>query len=110
LATTFFFVSRPLVISMTNFGTRRARRSATHLVISPRGRVARPGLPTAPRRPRPRARPVCNSRSSRVAAMSAITFAIEADARLSTGSIASRRISSMDSLGGLAMVPPRTRN
>jgi hypothetical protein len=33
LATIFFFVSRP-VVWMTNLGTRRALRSATHLVNS----------------------------------------------------------------------------
>ncbi|MFL5261392.1 MAG: hypothetical protein ACJ79L_03165 [Anaeromyxobacteraceae bacterium] len=40
LPTMAFFVSRP-VASITKSGTRRAFRSATHLVISARGRVRR---------------------------------------------------------------------
>jgi len=48
-ATILFFVSSP-VASMTKFGTRRARLSATHRVISPVRRDERPGrLPSSAR-------------------------------------------------------------
>ena len=91
-ATIFFFVSSP-VASMTKVGTRRALRSATHLVISHGGR----------RRTAARARrgPDCftrfvRPRSNSAPARSAIRRAIACEARAAAGAMALRTISSME--------------
>jgi hypothetical protein len=96
-ATIFFFVSRP-VVSMTKFGTRRARLSATHFVISPR-RARRADEPP----PRTRT-PFASSRETPSLTRSVNCFATAEDTRATTSAAASRTRASREAVrGGLGI-------